>query len=411
MTSRERVHSALNHVQPDRVPVDFGAHRSSGIMALAYRKLRRYLELPEKPTRVYDMVQQLAVIDEDVLGRFGIDTLEMGRGFAVDQADWKEWELPDGSPCLIPRYVDVRKVGKEWILYAASGKPCGVQRESMIYFDQIYWPYREGVPKDLSRLPEDLEDIMWSVPTPPNLAEIDLQTLREGAKRLRESTGRAILFLFGGNLLEIATFLCSVETFMILMASDPGATHRLLERLEEVHLENLERYLSAVGPYVDVVLFSDDLGMQLGPQISPRMYREYFKPRHRSLWARAKSLAEVKVQLHSCGGIRPLLDDLIEAGLDAVNPVQTSAAGMEPEGLKRDFGSRICLWGGGCDTQTVLPTGTQEEVRRHVLGCLEVLSRGGGFVFQQVHNIMANVPPENIVAMFDAVAEYNGGEL
>ncbi len=411
MTSRERVLSAMNHVQPDRVPVDFGAHRSSGIMALAYKKLRHYLGLPAKPIRVYDMVQQLAVIDEDVLERFGIDTLEMGRGFAEGEVDWKEWELPDGSTCLIPRYVDVRKKGNDWILYSGSGKPCGVQRESMIYFDQIFWPYREGVPKDLSRLPEDLDDIMWSVPTPPNLAETDLGTLREGAKRLRNSTERAVLFLFGGNLLEIATFLCSVETFMILMASDPEATHRLLERLVEVHLENLERYLSAVGSYVDIVLFSDDLGMQQGPQISPGMYREYFKPRHRRLWTRTKSLADVKVQLHSCGGIRPFLDDLIEAGLDIVNPVQTSAVGMEPEGLKRDFGSRICLWGGGCDTQTVLPTGAPEEVRRHVLQRLKILSPEGGFVFQQVHNIMANVPPENIVAMFDAVAEYNGGGL
>jgi uroporphyrinogen decarboxylase len=138
------------------------------------------------------------------------------------------------------------------------------------------------------------------------------------------------------------------------------------------------------------------------------MYREFFKPRHSILWKRAKELADVKVMLHSCGGLRPLLDDLIEGGLDTTNPIQTSCAGMEPAGLKRDFGDRLCLWGGGCDTQTILPRATPEEVRRHVLERLEIFAPRGGFVFQQVHNILAGVPPENIVAMFDAVREFNG---
>ncbi len=409
MTSRERVLASIDHVQPDQVAVDFGGHRSSGIMALAYKELRRHLDLPDRPIKVYDMVQQLAVIDEDVLERFGVDTVELGRGFGKEDTDWKEWELPDGSPCLIPHYVDVRRSGTEnaWILYSRSGKPSGIQREGMIYFDQIYWPYREAIPKDLSRLPEDLADVMWSVPSPPNLAVFEQEQLQAGVQELRSRSDRAVLYLFGGNMIEIASFLCSIETFMMLMAADPPATHRLLDRLVEMHLENLDRYLPLIGPYVDIVLFGDDLGMQSGPQISPAMYRQYFKPRHKTLWQHAKQLADVKVMLHSCGGLRPLLDDLIEAGLDAVNPVQTSAAGMDAEGLKRDFGDRICLWGGGCDTQTVLPSATPEKIRRHVLDRLEILSPGGGFVFQQVHNIMANVPPENITAMFDAVAEYN----
>ena len=138
------------------------------------------------------------------------------------------------------------------------------------------------------------------------------------------------------------------------------------------------------------------------------MYREFFKPRHAMMWRRAKELADVKVQLHCCGGVRPLMDDFIDSGLDAINPVQIGAAGMDAAGLKRDFGSRICLWGGGCDTQRTLGEGTPAEIRRHVLDQLEILSRGGGFVFQQVHNILADVPAENVVAMFAAVAEFNG---
>jgi uroporphyrinogen decarboxylase len=149
--------------------------------------------------------------------------------------------------------------------------------------------------------------------------------------------------------------------------------------------------------------------MQNGPQMSRAMYREFFKPRHGRLWRRAKELANVKVMLHCCGGIRPLLPDLIEAGLDATNPVQISCAGMDPRELKAEFGDRLTLWGGGCDTRFILPQATPDEIRRHVREQLQILGPGGGFVFQQVHNILANVRPENVIAMFDAVREFDGG--
>lgn len=145
--------------------------------------------------------------------------------------------------------------------------------------------------------------------------------------------------------------------------------------------------------------------MQNGPQISRRMYQEFFKPRHERMWRRAKELANVKVMLHCCGGVRPLLPDLIDAGLDAINPVQITCAGMEAEGLKRDFGDRMTFWGGGCDTRHVLSNCSPEEIRRHVRGQVSLLAPGGGFVFQQVHNVLADVPPENVIAMLDAVSE------
>lgn len=406
-TSRQRVIDALNHVQPDRVSVDFSGHRSSGINPETYRKLRQLLGLPERPIKVYDMVQQLAVLDEDVLERFGVDTIELGRGFCLRDEDWRSWTLTDGSECLIPAYIDVRKEGDKWWLYNTDGRPVGVQKPGMNFFDQTYWPYLDGVPDDLSHLSEDLGSAMWSIPSPPNRQDVDDAAFIEGAKALRASTDRAIIGLFGGNMFEIPQFLCRIDKFLMLMASEPKTVHRLLDALVEMHLKNLEKFLGAVGPYIDIILFGDDLGMQSGPQLSPKMYREFLKPRHSLLWHRAKELANVKVMLHCCGGIRPLLDDLIEAGLDTTNPVQTSCRGMEPAGLKRDFGDRLCLWGGGCDTQTILPNATPEEVRRHVLARLEILAPGGGFVFQQVHNILANVPPENIVAMFDAVREFN----
>jgi uroporphyrinogen decarboxylase len=167
-------------------------------------------------------------------------------------------------------------------------------------------------------------------------------------------------------------------------------------------------YLDAVGPYIDLILFSDDYGMQTGPQISPAMFREFFKHHHEQMWQYVKQTTSAKVLLHSCGTIIDLLPDMIDTGLDAVNPVQTNCKNMEPERLKSVFGGQITFWGGGVDTQHILPNGTPEEVRADVLKNLNILAPGGGYVFQQIHNIQADVPPKNIVAMFDAIAEWNG---
>jgi uroporphyrinogen decarboxylase len=194
-----------------------------------------------------------------------------------------------------------------------------------------------------------------------------------------------------------------MDNFLMLLAGNPRRAHEFLDRLVEIHLANLERYLRAVGTSIDVIGFGDDLGMQNGPQMSRAMYQEFFKPRHAKVWRRAKELADVKVMLHCCGGVRPLLPDLIEAGLDAINPVQITCAGMDAAGLKRDFGDHITFWGGGCDTRFVLSHGSPEEIEKHVHRQVSILAPGGGFVFQQVHNILADVPPENIIVMLDAV--------
>ena len=411
MTPRERVLAALNHRQPDRVPIDFGGHRSSGIAAMAYRRLRQALGLEEKPIRVYDPIQQLAVIDEDVLDRFGVDTIELGRGFAREDEHWTDWTLPDGSPCQMPVWATPERQEGRWVLRSESGREVGQMPDGAIYFEQTYWPYLEE--DDLDRLPEAMADCMWiAMRTPPGprprgcpAGKFGDQAMVEGARRLRQRTDRAILALFGGNLLEIGQFLYRNDRFFMLLAGEPRRAHEFLDRLLAIHLANLEKFLGLVGPYIDIILFGDDLGMQTGPQISPAMYREFFKPRHARMWRRAKELADVKVKLHCCGGVRELLPDLIDAGLDAINPVQISCRGMDARELKAEFGDRLTFWGGGCDTHRVLSRGSPEEVRRHVREQVAILSPGGGFVFQQVHNVLADVPPENVIAMFDAVNE------
>lgn len=407
MTPRQRVLAALNHETPDRVPIDLSGHRSSGIAAIAYRKLRAALGLPERTIRVYDPVQQLAIVDEDVLQRFGVDTIELGRGFALADEHWADWTLPDGSPCQMPIWALPERDEGRWILRSSSGRILAQMPDGALYFEQCYWPYLET--DDLDRLDEALNENMWcavqSPPGPLSAGADGLQRLAEGAKQLRQKTDRAIIGLFGGNLLETGQFLYRNDGFLMLLAAEPKRAAEFLDRLVALHLENLEKFLAAVGPYIDIILFGDDLGMQNGPQISPQMYRELFKPRHSLLWHRAKELAQVKVMLHCCGGVRELLDDLIDAGLDAINPVQISCRGMAAQGLKADFGDRITFWGGGCDTHKILPTGSPDEIRQHVREQIALLKPGGGFVFQQVHNILADVPPENVLAMFEAAQE------
>ncbi len=407
MTSRDRVLAALNHEQPDRVPIDFSGHRSSGIAAIAYARLRKALGLPERPIRVYDPIQQLAIVDEDVLDRFRVDTVEMGRGFALADEHWIDWTLPDGTPCQMPRWAAPERQPGAWVLRSKSGRVIGRMPDGAIYFEQTHWPFLES--DDLDRFPEAMDETIWctvaSPPGPLGAGPEGEKTLAEGARQLRARTDRAIIGLFGGNLLEMGQFLYRIDRFLMLLAADPDRAHAFLDRIVELHLANLERFLRLVGPSIDIIVFGDDLGMQNGPQLSRSMYQEFFKPRHARMWHRAKELANVKVMLHCCVGVRPLLPDLIEAGLDAINPVQISCTGMESRGLKADFGRDITFWGGGCDTHLVLSRGTPDEIRRHVREQISVFNPGGGFVFQQVHNILADVPAENVIAMFDAVNE------
>jgi len=400
MTSRERVLAAMNHREPLRVPVDLSGHRSSGIAALAYPKLRAYLDLPPRPIRVYDIIQQLGVVDEDVLERFGVDTIELGRGFALRDSDWTPWTLPDKTPCLVPVWTRIERQNQRWVIRSESGVILAHMPDGALYFEQTHFPLAQQDGPQTVR--EALDESMWTaIASPPGA--VDSETLRQGAECLRARTDRAIIGLFGGNLFEIGQFCYRNDQFMMMLAAEPRKGHAFLDELMEIHMESLDRYLGTVGPYIDIIQFGDDLGMQTGPMMSPRMYCEFFKPRHQLLWNRAKELADVKVMLHCCGGVRELLPHLIEAGLDAINPVQISCRGMDAGELKAEFGKDLTFWGGGCDTRDILANATPDQVAEHVKKQVEILRPGGGFVFQQVHNILANVPPENIAAMFDAV--------
>ena len=245
MNSRQRVLTALAHREPDRVPVDLSGHRSSGISALAYARLRDYLGLPARPIRVYDVIQQLAIVDEDVLERFKVDTIELGRAFAREDRWWREWVLPNGTPCLIPSWVNPEREGNGWVLRTPSGQISARMPEGVLYFEQAHYPFAEG--EDIDHLERYLAEGMWTgVQSPPGPivgGDDGPGVFADGARRLRVQSDRAILGLFGGNLLEMGQFYYRNDNFLLLLAADPPQAHRFLDKVVEVHLRNLERFL------------------------------------------------------------------------------------------------------------------------------------------------------------------------
>jgi uroporphyrinogen decarboxylase len=410
MTSRERVLAALRHRPTDRAPIDFGGMRSTGIMALAYRKLTAHLGLCEE-TLVYDVVQQLAQPSDAVLDAFSVDVVDLGRAFLTSPGDWHDWTLPDGSPAKAPAYFQPESDGAGgWQVRAADGAVFGRMPAGAQHLSQCHWPLGDlAAPEQIGDLAAQAAKVTWmALPSPPR--HLDLMTpegfaaVRGGAERLAADTDRAVMAAFGGNFLEGGQFLCGMQRFLEMMAGEPRLTEALLDRLLEVYLQVLPRFLDAVGPYVQLIQVGDDLGMQTGLQISPAMYRRFIKPRARELYGYIHDHFDGFLFLHSCGSVRDLLPDLIEVGVQVINPVQTAAARMDPAELKREFGRDLVFWGGGCETQSVLRHGTPAEVAAQVRERLRVFGEGGGYVFNQVHNVLSDVPPENVVAMFGAAS-------
>lgn len=411
MNSRERILAAIGHRQPDRVPVDLGATPSSGISAIAYGHLKRLLGLTQGQTLVYDVVQQLAQPEDSILDRFGVDVVDIGRTFNTEPSAWHPTTLMDGQPAMYPAWFHPEpQPDGSFIARMKDGLDIAHMPATGTFFDQTYFPYLDGYPADYRELDTEMGRILWAalVHSPWDHASDPgfWETLRANALDLRRTTGRALMIVIGCNLFEWGTFLRRMDNFLMDLLAEPEEVVKLLDALMERHLAVLEKACLAVGDVADVIRFGDDLGTNGGPFMSPKTYRELFKPRHTLLCDYVHKHSGMKTFLHSCGSIRALLPDLIEAGFDIINPVQTTCRGMEPEGLKEDFGKDICFWGGGCDTKTVLPYGTPAEVKDHVKRRLEILMPGGGFVFNTVHNILPDVPPQNIVAMFEAVAEF-----
>ena len=403
MNSRERVLKTLRHEEPDRIPVDLGAMMSTGIMGMAYNKLKEYLGIKGGRTRIYDLGQQLAEPEREILEIIGADVLPLItkrrlKGSASEK--WKKSKLPDGSPCEVPEWFnpEVLPDGSQ-VLKDETGRITAKMPADGYYFDDSYHPL-ENV-GTIEELEEKLEDVLYGT-----IDEEILKDLHEQAKHLYETTNYALMLNGAGSIYEWAQSLRRWDKFMMDLAANPEFAGTLLDKLVEAHIRRLEKILPRVEGYVQVVQAGDDLGMQNGPQLSPTLYREVVKPRHKRLYQYIKEHTDAYLFLHTCGSVYTFIPDFIEMGVDILNPVQVSARDMNTKRLKEEFGKDITFWGGGCDTQKVLPFGTAGEVEEEVKRRIEDLAPGGGFVFNQSHNIQAGIPPENIMAMYEAEKKY-----
>jgi uroporphyrinogen decarboxylase len=413
MTSRERVLSAISHREPDMVPVDLGATPSSGISAIAYSNLIHHISKADLPVLIYDVVQQLAQPDDSILEHFGVDVLDIGRAFNDLPSDWKLTMLANGDEAFYPKwYNPVKQDDGSFLTFdddkkrVLSKMPVGAT-----FFDQTYFPYVDGYPENYENLDAEMKRIMWSrhVHSPwDHAGETDFwQKLRERTIHLKETTDKALLVVCGCNLFEWGTFLRRMDNFLMDMLCDKINVEKLLDQLMIRHLSTLEKVCNSVGDIVDIIRFGDDLGMSTGPFMDAETYRTLFKPRHKILCDYVKLHSNMHTFIHSCGSISLLMPDMIEAGIEIFNPVQTNAHNMAPDFLKKEFGMDCTFWGGGIETAGTLNEGPPAKIREQVLERMEIFSKGGGFIFNTVHNILPDVPPENIIAMFDAVKEFN----
>lgn len=414
MNSRERVLAAIAHKQPDQVPVDLGSTPSSGISAIAYSNLLKAIGRTDLPVQIYDVVQQLAQPDMSIIDRFGVDVLDIGRAFNTEEKDWHETILANGDKAFYPIHFNpVKRADGSYHCYDEDGKRLlALMPQGATFFDQSYFPYINGFPENYDTLDEEMGRVLWSryVHSPwDHTQDPDFwKTLREKTLQLRASTDKALMIVCGCNLFEWGTFLRRMDNFLMDLLCEPDQVARMLDQLLERHLATLAKVCDSVGDVVDIIRFGDDLGMTSGPFMDVDTYRSLFKPRHKQLCDYVKTHSQMHTFIHSCGSISSLIPDLIEAGIEIFNPVQTNARQMEPEFLKKEFGQDCTFWGGGVETVGTLNNGTPEQVREQVLERLEIMSAGGGFVFNTVHNILPDVPPQNILAMFDAVKEFNG---
>ena len=354
MTGRQRVLAAFNFEQSDRVPLDINANRSSGINVTAYRELRKYLNLPVKPVYIYDHAQQLAIVERDVLDYFDADTFQLGCDLNKKPEYWQNCRLEDGTICKIPANVN------------------------------------------------------WCPPMPVNYKNPrELNKLREIATETRDSTDRAIYGAFGGSLFETGCSAFGMDNFLCDLLNEPDRAREFLDELTEKHLEDLKAYLDAVGKYIDIIGFNDDMGLQNAPFFSPETYMEFFYKRQKMMYSFVHDhFPGLKICLHCCGAVRQLIPLFIDAGLDAINPVQFDCKGMALPELKKEFYGKLTFWGGGCNSENMLPDIKPEDIRNHVNENCKIMNKGGGFIFQPVHNILSGMPAENIVQMYKTVREF-----
>ncbi len=379
MKSRTRVMLALDHKEPDRIPIDLGATIVSSIATKTYIELKHHLGQPTGDTKTLDYVQQLPYVDDALMERFGVD--------------FRMVQLPAATTSGVEIFED----GTNYAFIDRWGSKLHMPKTGGFYFDWVDFPIREPSM-------QALDAYRWPSPDAP---EINAQLGRQ-ARQLYENTEYALVgsAVIGGGIFEQPARVMGLQDFMMALVSEPAFADRLMEEITDIYIRSCDSYLDCVGPYIQVFTYWDDLAGQNGWLIRPELYRKVIKPKQKRLVEAIKKKTNAKLFYHSCGATRDLIPDLIDLGFDILNPVQVSARGMDTKALKAEFGRDIVFWGGGVDTQRVLPFGKPQDVVDEVKRRIDDLAPGGGFVFAAVHNIQPLVPPENIVAAFDTALQY-----
>jgi uroporphyrinogen-III decarboxylase len=414
MTSKERLIRALNHREPDRVPVDFGATAVTGMHVSCVIGLREHYGLDKRPVKVHEPYQMLGLIEEDLKRVLGIDVegvYAVETIFGFRNENWKPWRMDNGTEVLVSGHFQVKKdVNGDTLIFPKgdlSAAPSGRMPKNGFFFDTIV----RQEPIDETKLNPD-DNIEEFGP----ISEKDLQYFGETSRQASE-TGRGVIATFGGTALgDIALVpapflktpkgIRDIEEWYISTLTRQPYIHSVFEKQTEFALANLAKIQARVGDRVQAVFIcGTDFGTQQSTFCSVNTFRSLYMPYYKKINDWTHKQTSWKTFKHSCGAVETLIPSMIESGFDILNPVQCSAAGMEPKMLKKKYGGDIVFWGGGVDTQKTLMFGTPESVREEVLRRCEVLGKGGGFVFNAVHNIQANVPLKNVVAMFEALKE------
>jgi uroporphyrinogen decarboxylase len=379
MNPRERVMLALNHKEPDRIPIDLGGSICSSIHKSAYIELKKYLGMDLEEIKMADYVQQLPYLDEALLERFDVD-------FRMVQL-----------PAATAADVDIFEEGAYYAFIDRWGSKLHMPKEGGLYFDWVDFPIKEATMRALN-------NYAWPQPDPP---EYNAQ-LRKQARHLYQETDYALVggAVIGGGIFEQPARTMGLENFFMALVSEPQFADRLMGQITDIYIESCNNYLEQMGEYLQVFTYWDDVCGQNGWLIAPDVYRKMVKPKQRRLVEAIRHKTDAKIYYHSCGAVFDLIPDLIELGFDILNPVQVSARGMDTRRLKKEYGRDIVFWGGGVDSQHILPFGRPKEVADEVKRRIDDLAPDGGFVFAIVHNIQALVPPENIVAAFETALQY-----
>ncbi len=383
MNSRDRVNKALNFEEPDKVPIDLGGNQS-GIHIKAYKRLLEFLEIEDKEIKTYDFVQQLAVPCEELLKRFNIDTRyvrPLGGMIKID----------DFKPQYEDKYVGVYdQFGVFWGNFADK------DLDEILYYDPVIHPFSEF------KSTQEIKNYDW----PNGNDKSPFKGLREYAKKLRETSDYALVTPPTGCVYEYTTFLFGFTHVLRYLRTKRELIVAAMEELLKYWIDYNITFLNEVGEYLDVICINGDLAEQAGPIMNLPLYESLIKPIERKLSEKIHEIADIKINYHCCGSVPLFIPHWAEIGYNAFNPVQISAYDMDPYSLKKRFGNIITFWGGACNTQKTLPFGTPDQIRDEVRRNLECFKPGGGYVAANIHNITAEVPPKNIVAMFDALNEF-----